>query len=144
MRARIFTSYDLGHDRDLHDRLLAESRQNGSGFEVAARSQTGAVDDAWEARVRRRMRQVDQVVVICGEHTQDSPHVSAELRIAREEEKPYLLLWGRPDRACTKPSGARPSDGMYGWTRHTLHEHITANVRSARTLAAAGRYKRRT
>ncbi len=140
--ARVYTSFDLDHDKDLHDRLIAESRVHGSGFEVVARSQAGEPDEAWEERVRRRIRQVDQVIVICGEHTDVSPRVSAELRIAREQQKPYFLLWGRPEIPCTKPAGAKSADGMYSWTPDTLREHIRSTLRSAHSLAAAARYKR--
>jgi len=43
------------------------------------------------ARARRRIREADQVIVICGRHTETSTCVSAELLIAQEERIPYLL-----------------------------------------------------
>ena len=70
--------------------------------------------------------------MICGEHTNDSARVAAELRMAQEEGKPYMLLWGRRERMCTKPSGARPSDAMYSWTPDVLENQIGATLRSSR------------
>ena len=92
---RIFTSFDVDHDGDLFDRILVQSRSGVSGFEISARSEPGEAALAWQERARRRIRDADEVIVICGQHTGDSPRVSAELRIAQEEKKPYFLLWGR-------------------------------------------------
>ena len=47
------------------------------------------------------------MIVICGEHTEASPGMSAEIRIAQEEKTPYFLLWGRRESLCTKPTGAK-------------------------------------
>jgi hypothetical protein len=139
---RIFMSYDRENDEDLHDRLLAQSRRPGSGFEISARSDAGKAMDRWDERVRRRICAADEVVVICGEHTKTSPLVSAELRIAQEEQKPYFLLWGRRERMCTKPVGAKPNEGMYSWTWEILQNQILAVLRNAEPLEIPERYKR--
>ena len=52
------------------------------------------------------------MVVICGEHTEASAPVSAELLIAQEERTPYFLLGGRRDSMCTKPNGAKPAEHL--------------------------------
>lgn len=128
---RIFMSFDMDHDRDLYDLILEQSLKGNSGFEIAARSEAGALEGFWEARVRRRIRAADEVIVICGEHTNESSPVSAELRIAQEEQKPYFFLWGRREGMCTRPAGARASDSMYSWTRETLQEQIRVTLRNA-------------
>ena len=139
---QIFTSYDVEHDEDLHDALLAQSRSRYSRFEIAGRSEGGEITPRWEAKVRRRIRQADEVVVICGEHTETSERVSTELRIAREEHKAYVLLWGRRESMCTKPVGARSDDGIYKWTWEILQDQLTSRLRNARSLQVAARYKR--
>jgi hypothetical protein len=128
---RIFMSFDLDHDQDLHDRLLQESRGR-SAFAVANRSEVGAMTDQWSERVRARIAAVDEVVVICGEHTDESPRVTAELAIAREQQKPYMLLWGRRERMCKKPRSARADDGMYSWTPEILQQQISYVLRRSR------------
>ena len=45
--------------------------------------------------------------------------VSAELRIAQEENIPYFLLQGRSDGG-TKPTAAKDSDKIYKWTWDNL------------------------
>ena len=141
---RVFMSFDLDHDRDLGDLLLAQSRKAGSGFQISARSEAGAMNDRWDEAVRRRMRASDEVIVICGEHTEASMRVSAELRIAHEEKKPYFLLWGRRDQMCTKPILATKAEGMYSWTPEILVTQIAATLRSAKPPDIPENCKRQT
>ncbi len=139
-RVRVFVSFDLDCDLDLGDRLEAESR-SGSGFEISARSASPSTD-RWEARVRRQIGDADEVIVICGERTEDSAQVSAEIRIAQEQQKPYFLLWGRREVMCTKPGGAKPGDGMYSWTSTILHNQIVTTLRNAQLREVPEKYKR--
>jgi hypothetical protein len=137
---RIYMSFDLEHDRDLHDRLLEQSRS--ADFAIASRSESGEMNDAWTARVRGRISDSDQVVVICGEHTDESARVSAELRIAQEQHKPYLLLWGRRECMCKKPKGARADDGMYLWTPAMLELQLAYGLRRKREVEVPDSMKR--
>ena len=72
----------------------------------------------------------------------------AELRIAQEEHTPYFLLWGRRDRMCTKPTGAKTSEGMYSWTSEFIEEQVALISRTAsrevmaRTMKRFGRQHR--
>jgi hypothetical protein len=90
------------------------------------------VTGAWTASARNRIRAVDEVLVICGEYTDASSRMAAELRIVQEEEKPYVLLWGRRERMCTKPEGAKSTDVMYSWTRDILERQITETLRNSK------------
>ena len=139
---RIFMSFDRDNDEDLHDLLLEQSRTQCSGFEISARSETAAMTDRWDQKVRHQLSQVDEVIVICGEHTAASVRVKAELRIAQEEQKPYFLLWGRRERMCTKPAGSKRDDSMYSWTWDILQDLIVTTLRNARPREVAERYKR--
>ena len=129
----IFVSFDVDHDGDLTERLVEESRRPGSGFRISARSHPGTTAASWDERVRRRIREADEVIVICGEHTDASVQVSAEVRIAQEEETPYFLLWGRRELMCTRPTGSRPGDSMYSWTAGILREQIGIALRKAQS-----------
>lgn len=60
--------------------------------------------------------------------------MGAELRIAQEENRPYVLLWGRRKPMCTRPATARPADSMYSWTLAILQDQILGHRRlSARS-----------
>jgi hypothetical protein len=141
-KVRIFLSFDPDNDEDLRDLFLEQSCKQCSGFEVWARSEAASMTDRWNERVRRQISESDEVIVICGEHTSSSVIVSAELRIAQEEQKPYFLLWGRRDRMCTRPVGSKRDDSMYSWTWQILQDQITTTLRNARPREVAERYKR--
>jgi hypothetical protein len=128
---RIHLSFDLEHDRDLHDRLLAQAKRQ-TAFAISSRSEAGEMTHAWTERVRDRISQADEVVVICGEHTDESPRVSVELEIARAQKKPYVLLWGRRDSMCKKPRSARADDGIYVWTPAMLEHQLAYALRRLR------------
>ena len=96
-------------------------------FEIKDRSLKEPLTGDWKAKVRTRIRGVDQVIVLCGEHTDKATGVSAELMIARDEGKPYFLLWGYSDRTCTKPASATADDKIYKWTWDNLKALVAGN-----------------
>lgn len=132
---QVFVCFDVEHDGELYELLLAQSRAAGSNFTVSGRSERTAATDVWGDRVRGCIRDADQVIVICSEHTAASLRVSAELHMAQQEGTPYILLWGRREIMCTKPIGATSAEGMYSWTRQILQEQIRFTSRKA--VAAA-------
>jgi hypothetical protein len=73
-----------------------------------------------QTKVRERIKQVGQVIVICGYETDSATGVSAELLIARDEAKPYFLLAGRSTGTNVKPNSALLADKMYKWTWDNL------------------------
>lgn len=139
---RIYLSFDVDHDRDLSEQLSKQSRRGGSGFEVSAHSEAGTLTERWCEGARRRIRDADQLIVICGEHTADSARVNEELRIAKEEGKPYFLLWGRRERMCTMPAAATRTACMYSWTWEILLQQISDSLRKAQPLEIPEQYRR--
>jgi hypothetical protein len=125
---RIYVSFDIHHDRVLYERLVDQS--GPAGFTVTSGSEDPFAADFWDARLRSRIGAADQMIVICGEHSDASKCMSDELRIAREEGTPYFLLWGRREVMCTKPIGAKSDEGMYNWTPTILRDQIAIALRS--------------
>ncbi len=136
-QVHVFVIFDVEHDRDLYELLHAQSNSSGCAFGVIGGSEGTSESEPWRENVRRQIREADQVIVICGEHTEASPHMHAELLIATDEKKPYFLLWGRRGIMCTKPSGAKPAEGMYSWTLQFLYDQIDFNLRRADKAATA-------
>lgn len=134
-KTQVFVSYDIERDGELFEELRTQS--SSSGFAVLGCSERQSATDVWSEKVRRRIRNADQVIFICSEHTDASPSMSNELRIAQQEQTPYFLLWGRREIMCTKPLGAKTAEGMYSWTRQILQDQIAITSRSARTDALA-------
>jgi hypothetical protein len=140
----VYLSFDVDYDADLGDQLLEQSQRGGSGFHVASLSEAGEMTERWHQGVRRRLSAADELIVIFGEHTAKSDRMNAELRIAKEEQKPYLLLWGRRDRMCSMPIGVKRTACMYSWTRATLMHLVAQTLRDARPVEVPENCKRST
>ena len=124
---RTFISFDFDYDEELRDILVGQARIDDSPFEIADYSVKEPLEGNWKEEVRKRIRMVDLIIVICGEHTDKAKGVAAELTITREEQKPYFLLWGRPNRECKRPTTALRTDKIYEWTWTSLELLIVGN-----------------
>lgn len=115
MAARVFTSFDYDHDEDLKILLVGQAKNPDSPFEITDASVKYHLTGDWEAKVRGRIQRADQVIVICGHHTDTATGVSKELRMARELRKPYFLLAGRKAGVNKEPKSALSTDKVYKW-----------------------------
>ena len=115
-KKRTFISFDYDYDKELKECLVGQARNPDSPFEITDMSIKEKIDDNWKKKARDRIKGCDVVVVICGEHTDTATGVTAELTIAQEENVPYFLLKGRPDKVCKKPNHAFASDAIYKWS----------------------------
>lgn len=75
-------------------------------------------------KARTRIKGVDVVIVICGEHTDTATGVDAELEIAQDEGVNYFLLWGCSGKTCKKAKAAKSTDKIYKWTWDNLKSLI--------------------
>lgn len=121
---RAFISFDFDHDEDLRNLLAGQAKHPDSPFEIKDRSLKEPLTGDWKDKVRRRMDNIDVVIVICGEFTRTAAGVASELTITREKSKPYFLLWGRNGKTCTKPTSALSTDKVYEWTWDNLKSLI--------------------
>lgn len=119
MKKRTFISFDYDHDARLKDLLIGQAKNDDSPFEITDMSIKEAIDNNWKAKARTRIKGCDVVAVICGERTDTATGVSAEVKIAQEENVPYFLLEGYSDKTCKKPLAASNSK-MYSWTWNNL------------------------
>ncbi|HEV8413028.1 MAG TPA: TIR domain-containing protein [Bryobacteraceae bacterium] len=118
--ARIFTSFDFDHDAALRMLLVNQAKHPDTPFEIHDWSVKEPLGGDWKEKVRQKIRQVDQVIVICGEYTDTAAGVDIEIKIAQELGKPYFLLKGYKDKFCTRPKAARPEDKIYVWSWENL------------------------
>jgi len=119
-KKRAFISFDFEHDEDLRTLLAGQAQHPDTPFDIKDRSLKEPLTGDWKTKVRRRMDSIDIVIVICGEYTHTATGVASELTIAREENKPYFLLWGRSEKTCNKPTSALATDKVYKWTWDNL------------------------
>jgi len=121
---RVFISFDFDNDEDLRVLLVGQAKNSDSPFEIKDRSIKEPLSGDWKAKIKRRMSNIDIVIVMCGTNTHNAAGVSAELTIAREAGKPYFLLHGRSSQKCTKPTSALHTDKIYSWTWDNLKKLI--------------------
>jgi len=119
-RTRLFISFDFDHDEDLRNLLAGQAKHPDTPFDIYDRSLKEPLTGDWKEKFRKRLSNIDQMAVICGEYTHLASGVGHEVQIAQEEQKPYFLLHGRSGKNCTKPSTARATDKVYDWTWDNL------------------------
>jgi len=119
-KKRVFISFDYDHDEILKTFLVGQAKHEDSPFELTDWSIKEELSGDWKKNARTRIKGVDIVAVICGEHTDTAAGVSAELGIAQEEDVSYFLLKGYSDKTCKKPNAAKSGDKMYNWTWDNL------------------------
>ena len=124
---RAFISFDFDHDENLRNLLVGQAKNPDSPFSIADWSVSEPMTGNWREKVRDRIHRTHLTIVICGAHTRTATGVAAELNITREEKKPYFLLGGRPNKTCTKPVTAYPSDKIYKWTWENLKKLIAGS-----------------
>jgi hypothetical protein len=126
-KKRVFISFDYDHDEILKTFLVGQANNEDTPFELADWSIKEALTGNWKDKARTRIKGVDLMAVICGEHTDTAVGVSAELQIAQEEKIPYFLLNGYSNKTCVKPKAAKSTDKIYNWTWDNLKSLIAGN-----------------
>jgi hypothetical protein len=126
---RVFVCFDSNHDDDLRALFERQAAAPGSTVRVVDWSHGEREHAGWEAKLRVRMDGVDAVVVLCGEATAQAGNVHREFSIAQEQDKPYVLLWGRRSANCTRPATAHANDHFYAWTWSYLTEQLDHAIR---------------
>jgi len=115
-KKRVFISFDYDHDEDIKILLAGQAKLEDSPFDFTDASVKEHMTGDWKEKVKRRLKNCDQVVILCGASTHTASGVSAELKIVQELGMPYFLLKGRSSETCYKPTAALTSDKMYNWT----------------------------
>lgn len=119
-KKRAFISFDYDNDEGAKIMLVGQAKHHDSPFDFKDASIKEHLDGDWKAKVKRRMDNVDVVIVLCGAKTNTATGVSHELEIAKDAGKEYFLLAAYSDKACAKPKGASVDDKLYNWTWENL------------------------
>lgn len=119
-KKRAFISFDFDHDADAKMLLAGQAKNPDTPFDFMDGSVKEHLTGDWREKVRRRMDNIDVVIVLCGQYTHLAAGVAEELRIARDKGKDYFLLAAYADKACTSPTSAQTGDKVYRWTWDNL------------------------
>ncbi len=87
----VFISFDYDHDATLKEFLVGQAKNDDSPFFIEDWSIKDASADRKD-KARTRIKRADQVIVICGKHTDTATGVNADFKIARAETTPFFLL----------------------------------------------------
>jgi len=117
---RVFISFDVDHDEGTKIMLAGQAKLPDTPFDFKDASVKEPLSGDWKEKVRRRMDNIDVVIVLCGQYTHTASGVAAEVTIAQEKGKEYFLLAAYSDKICTKPTSAKLSDKIYNWTWDNL------------------------
>src|SRR4051794_28837269 len=109
-KKRVFISFDYDHESNIKTMLAGQADLQDSPFEFNDASVKDHLTGDWQEKVRRRMDNIDVVIVLCGEKTHLATGVAAELLIAQEKAKEYFLLAAYADKNCSKPTTAKTTD----------------------------------
>ena len=63
----VFISFDYDHDLDCKNLLVGQAKNPDTPFEIADHS-VKVASPGWKDDARRRIKRVQQVIVICGQH----------------------------------------------------------------------------
>ena len=102
-KKRVFISFDYDHDEDVKIMLAGQAKHEDSPFDFKDASIRDPLTGDWKDKVRRRMDNIDVVVVLCGESTHTAKGVAAELTIAQEKKKEYFLLAAYSTKPAQNP-----------------------------------------
>lgn len=119
-KKRVFISFDYDDDEGAKTMLAGQAKLPDSPFDFTDASVKDHLPGDWKDKVRRRMDNIDVVIVLCGENTHTASGVAAELTIAQEKNIPYFHLAAYPDKVCQQPTSAKPGDKVYQWTWENL------------------------
>jgi hypothetical protein len=123
-KTRAFISFDVDHDEGTKTMLAGQAKLSDSPFDFTDASVKEPLTGDWKEKVRRRMANIDVMIVLCGEHTHTANGVTAEVTIVQEKDIPYFLLAAYSDKSCTKPTSAKTEDKLYKWTWDNLKNLI--------------------
>ena len=126
-KKRVFISFDVDNDEGTKIMLAGQAQLPDSPFEFKDASVKEHLTGDWQEKVKRRMDNVDVVIILCGEKTHTADGVAAELIIAKEKSKPYFLLKAYANKSCTKPTSSTTTDTIYNWTWDNLKLLIDGN-----------------
>lgn len=119
-KQRIFISFDYDHDEGVKTMLAGQAKLEDSPFDFKDASVKEALTGDWKEKVKARLKNCDQMIVLCGASTNTANGVSAELEIAQDLGLPYFLLKAYQNKTCTLPKAALNTDNLYEWSWDNL------------------------
>jgi hypothetical protein len=91
--SKVFVSFYFDNAQGLKSLLVGQALNPDSPFQVVDKSlKESALERHWKDKARRAIRLGDLVLVVLGKQTYRAPGVLWEVKMARKEAKPVVLL----------------------------------------------------
>lgn len=119
-KKKVFISFDYDHDLDIKNSLVGQAELDDSPFEIYDISIKQAISSKWKDYARKKIRESDIIIFLCGHYTESAAGVAAEMSIVHEENAEYFLLCGRSDGKVQAPKNSYAGDKIYKWTWDNL------------------------
>ena len=119
MKKKVFISFDYDHDLSQKNLLVGQSKNEDSPFEISDVSIKQEETD-WIEKARRKIRNADVVIILCGLYTSSANGVNKELELAREVGTKYYYLNAYNSSFAKKPKSAYSFEVIHEWTWNNL------------------------
>ena len=106
---RAFISFDYDHDEDIKILLAGQAKHPDSPFDFKDASVKEHLTGDWKEKVRRRMDNIDVVIVLCGQSTHTAKGVSEELQSRKTRARNIFCSLGMPTRTAQGQPPQRPA-----------------------------------
>lgn len=123
-RKRVFISFDYDYDSGAKHMLAGQAVNSDSPFDFIDASVKAHLTGDWKEKVRKRINNVDIVLVLCGEHTNRAVGVAAEVAIAKDCGKRVIYMSAYKEKKCVLPQGSGWFDTLHDWTWPNLKRLI--------------------
>jgi len=91
-RSEFFISFDYDNDQGAKVMLAGQAKLPDSPFDFTDASVKEPLSGDWIEKVRRRIDNVDIVIVLCGRYTDTAKGVAAELELAIQKRRVISYL----------------------------------------------------
>jgi hypothetical protein len=119
-KKRAFISFDYDNDQGAKVMLAGQAKYPDTPFDFTDASVKDHLTGDWKEKVKRRLKNIDVMIVLCGVSTNTATGVAAELKLAQELGLEYFLLRAYNDKVCVAPVSTKPTDKIYNWTWDNL------------------------
>lgn len=123
-KKRIFISFAM-EDKNLRDLLIGQRENKHSPFEFTDMSVKQPWDSSWKTNCRTRIKGCDGMIGIITNNTRSADGQLWEIKCAKEEGVPLLLIYGCTNKIISVPSELKGLP-IYEWRWNTINSWINS------------------
>lgn len=114
MNKRIFIAFAI-EDKLSKDFLVGQAKNERSSFEFIDMSVKQPWETDWESRCRTRIKSCDGMIALISKYTRLASGQLFEIKTAREENIPLMLMYSNSDRPSLPASLSGSLINIWSW-----------------------------